>query len=185
MTTTEPRTEPLATQDSAGGKGDSATPRPPKRRRLMSLAARFWLILTVVAVVALSGFVVHRLHGVFGVHKGSFGGGSSGEVLDQFNAKTITLEVWGSPGSTATINYLDENSHPQQALDVPLPWKTELKSTKPGIPANLVAQGNGSWIACRFVVNNHDGSGDVIKAPNHSPPNETVNAFVYCLDKSA
>jgi Mycobacterium membrane protein len=185
MTTTEPRTEPLTTPKSDGSEGDTATSRPPKRRRLMSFAARFWLILTVLAVVALSGFVVHRLHGVFGVHKGSFGGGSSGEVLDQFNAKTITLEVWGSPGSTATINYLDENSHPQQALDVPLPWKTELKSTKPGIPANLVAQGNGSWIACRFVVNNHDGSGDVIKAPNHSPPNETVNAFVYCLDKTA
>ena len=139
----------------------------------------------IVAVVALSGFVVHRLHGVFGIHKGSFGGGTSGEVLDQFNAKTITLEVWGSPGSTATINYLDENSHPQQALNVPLPWNTVLKSTKPGIPANLVAQGDGSWIACRFVVNNHDGRGDVIKAPNHSPPNQTVNAFVYCLDKSA
>lgn len=185
MTTTDPRTEPLTTPDSAGGEGNTAARRPPKRRRLTSFAARFWLILTVIAVVALSGFVVHRLHGVFGVHSGSFGGGSPGDVIDQFNAKTITLEVWGSPGSTATINYLDENSHPQQALDVPLPWKTELKSTKPGIPANLVAQGNGSWIACRFVVNNHDGSGDVIKAPNHSPPNETVNAFVYCLDKSA
>jgi len=142
-------------------------------------------VLTVVSVVALSGFVVHRLHGVFGVHKGSFGGGTSGEVLDQFNAKTITLEVWGSPGSTATINYLDENSHPQQALNVPLPWSKVLSSTKPGIPANLVAQGDGSWIACQFVVNKHDGSGDVVKTPTHSPPNENVNAFVSCLDKSA
>jgi hypothetical protein len=34
-------------------------------------------------------------------------------------------------------------------------------------------------------VNKHDGSGDVVKAPNHSPPNQTVNAFVYCLDKCA
>jgi hypothetical protein len=25
----------------------------------------------------------------------------------------------------------------------------------------------------------------VIKTPNHSPPNENVNPFVYCLDKSA
>ena len=29
------------------------------------------------------------------------------------------------------------------------------------------------------------GSGDVIKTPNRSDPNQTVNAFVYCLDKSA
>lgn len=182
MTTTEPRTEPLKTQGAAGSEGKNATPKRTKRKGLLG---RFWLILTIAAVVALSGFVVHRLHGVFGVHKGSFGGGTSGEVLDEFNAKTITLEVWGSPGSTATINYLDENSHPQQALNVSLPWSKVLSSTKPGIPANLVAQGDGSWIACRFVVNNHDGHGDVIKAPNHSPPNESVNAFVYCLDKSA
>jgi hypothetical protein len=157
----------------------------PQRAKKKGLLSRFWLVLTIVAVVALSGFVVHRLHGVFGVHKGSFGGGSAGDVIDQFNAKTITLEVWGSPGSTATINYLDEDSHPQQALNVPLPWNTVLKSTKPGIPANLIAQGDGSWIACQFVVDNHDGRGAVIKAPNHSPANETVNAFVYCLDKSA
>jgi hypothetical protein len=181
VTTTEPRTEPLKTHGSAGSEGNKGVPRPAKK----SLLSRTWLVLVVAAVVALSGFVVYRLHGVFGVHRGSFGGGSSAEVLDEFNAKTITLEVWGPPGSVATINYLDENSHPQQALNVPLPWKTVLKSTKPGIPANLVAQGNGSWIACQFVVNNHDGRGDVIKAPNHSPPNETVKAFTYCLDKSA
>lgn len=184
MTTTKPRTEPLKTQGSGGREGESA-PRPSKRKGLSGLLSRFWLVLTLAVVVALSGFVVSRLHGVFGVHSGSFGGGTSGEVLDQFNAKTVTLEVWGSPGSTATINFLDENSHPQQALNVPLPWSKVLSSTKPGIPANLVAQGDGSWIACRFVVNNHAGGGDVIKAPNHSPPNETVNAFVYCLDKSA
>ena len=169
-------------QGSAGREGKNVAPQRAKRKGLLG---RFWLVLTIAAVVALSGFVVYRLHGVFGVHRGSFGGGTSGEALDQFNAKTITLEVWGSAGSTATINYLDENSHPQQALNVPLPWSKVLSSTKPGIPANLVAQGDGSWIACQFVVNNHDGRGDVIKTPNHSHPNETVNPFVYCLDKSA
>lgn len=176
---TEPRTEPLKTQGSAGNKTAS------QRTRKKGFLGRFWLVLTIAAVVALSGFVVYRLHGVFGVHRGSFGGGTSGEVLDEFNAKTITLQVWGPPGSTATINYLDENSHPQQALNVPLPWSKVLSSTKPGIPANLVAQGDGSWIACQFVVNKHDGSGDVIKTPNRSDPKQTVNAFVYCLDKSA
>jgi len=182
MTTSEPRTEPLRKQGSAGGEGNNVAPERAKKKGFLG---RFWLVLTIAAVVAISGFVVYRLHGVFGVHRGSFGGGTSGEVLDEFNAKTITLEVWGSPGSTATINYLDENSHPQQALNVPLPWSKVLSSTKPGIPANLVAQGDGSWIACQFVVNNHDGHGDVIKTPNHSPPDQTVNAMVYCLDKSA
>jgi hypothetical protein len=181
MTTTEPRRESQAPTVPPSGE-QKPGPRPAQKKGLFS---RFWLVLTIAAVVALSGFMVHRLHGVFGVHKGSFGGGTSGEVLDQFNAKTITLQVWGSPGSTATINYLDENSHPQQALNVPLPWSTILSSTKPGIPANLVAQGDGSWIACQFVVDNHDGRGAVIKGANRSPDNENVNAFVYCLDKSA
>jgi Mycobacterium membrane protein len=181
MTTTEPRTEPLKTPGSAGSEGRHA----PQRTKRKGLLSRYWLVITLAVVIALSGFVVHRLHGVFGIHKGTFGGGTSGEVLDQFNAKTITLEVWGSPNSTATINYLDENSHPQQALNVPLPWSKVLSSTKPGIPANLVAQGDGSSIGCRFVVDNHDGRGSVIKGENHSPPNENINAFVYCLDKSA
>jgi Mycobacterium membrane protein len=182
MTTTESKTEPLMKQGSAGSEGNKVA---AARAKKMGLLSRYWLVLTIAAVVALSGFVVYRLHGVFGVHRGSFGGGTSGEVLDEFNAKTITLQVWGSPGSTATINYLDENSHPQQALNVPLPWSKVLSSTKPGIPANLVAQGDGGWIACQFVVNNHDGRGDVIKAPNRSDSNETVKPFVYCLDKSA
>ena len=185
MTTTEPRTEPLKTQGSAGSDGNHAARKPPKRKGLTGLFARYWLVLTLAVVITLSAFVVHRLHNVFGIHKGSFGGGTSGEVLDSFNAKTVTLQVWGPPGSTATINYLDAETHPQQALNVPLPWSVVLSSTKPGIPANLVAQGDGAWIACQFVVNKHDGSGDVIKTPNRSDAKENVNAFVYCLDKSA
>ena len=189
MTTTEPRTASLDPMvPASSGEKVSAQrfkKRSKKRAKKKGLLGRFWLVLTVVAVVALSGFVVHRLHGVFGVREGSFGGGSTGDVIDQFNAKTIELQVWGPPGSTATINYLDENSHPQQALHVPLPWSKVLSSTKPGIPANLMAQGDSNWIACQFVVNNHDGRGDFIKTPNRSPANQTVNAFVYCLDKSA
>ena len=48
----------------------SAEEKPgPQRAKKKGLLSRFWLTLTIVAVVALSGFVVHRLHGVFGVHK--------------------------------------------------------------------------------------------------------------------
>ena len=137
MTTTEPRTEPLATPGSGADK--AALRQSVKRRPLYALLSRFWLVLVLAAVIAVSGFVVHRLHEVFGVHSGSFGGGSSADVIDQFNAKTITLEVWGSPGSTATINYLDENSHPQQALNVPLPWNDSIEVNEarhPGQPGS-------------------------------------------------
>ncbi|EUA40268.1 conserved membrane family protein [Mycobacterium avium subsp. avium 2285 (R)] len=78
-------------QDSAGREGGETA---RQRARKKGFLGRFWLVLTIAAVVALSGFVVYRLHGIFGVHPGSFGGGTSGEVLDEFNAKTITLQVW-------------------------------------------------------------------------------------------
>ena len=67
MMRTEPRIDPLTTPASSGGEGNTATRQPAKRRGLSGLVTRFWLILTVLAVVALSGFVVHRLHDVFGV----------------------------------------------------------------------------------------------------------------------
>ena len=70
MTTTESRKEsldptvPPSTEEKLG----------PQRANKKGLLGRFWLVLTIVAVVALSGFVVHRLHDIFGVHSGSFGG---------------------------------------------------------------------------------------------------------------
>ena len=47
MTTTEPRTEPLKTQGSAGNDGKQA----PERTKRKGLLSRFWLVLTVVVVV--------------------------------------------------------------------------------------------------------------------------------------
>ncbi|MGH3261375.1 MAG: MmpS family transport accessory protein, partial [Trebonia sp.] len=72
MATTEPRTGPLQKQGSAGREGKKVA---PQRSGAKGILARFWLVLTIATVVALSGFVVYRLHGVFGVHRGSFGGG--------------------------------------------------------------------------------------------------------------
>jgi hypothetical protein len=184
MTTTEPRTEPLATP-VAGAGGKDASRRPAKRSGLSGLLTRFWVVLVIVAVVAISGFCVYRLRGIFGVHGNTFGGGAVAEDIKPFNPKVLTLEVWGPPGSLATINYLDKDSKPQQALNVPLPWSTQLTTTQPSLPANLVAQGSGSWIACKITLDDNDGRGPIVKATNQSPANETVQAFTFCLNKSA
>jgi hypothetical protein len=185
MTTTEPRTEPLATQVAGAGEEKGATRRPTKRSGLSSLLTRFWVVLVIAAVVAVSGFCVYRLRGIFGVHGNAFGGGAVAEEIKPFNPKVLTLEVWGSPGSVATINYLDKDSKPQQALNVPLPWSTELTTTQPSLPANLVAQGSGDWIACKITLDDNDGRGPVVKATNQSPADESVHAFTFCLNKSA
>lgn len=186
MTTTEPRTEPLATPVAGAGAEQVANRKPTGQRSLLSrLLTRFWVVLVIVAVVAVSGFCVYRLRGIFGVHGNTFGGGAVAEDIKPFNPKVLTLEVWGPPGSVATINYLDKDSKPQQALNVPLPWSKELTTTQPSLPANLVAQGSGAWIACKITLDDNDGRGPVVKATNQSPTNETVQAFTFCLNKSA
>jgi Mycobacterium membrane protein len=185
MTTTEPRTEPLATQVAGAGEAQVASRRPTKRSGLSGFLTRFWVVLVIAAVVAVAAFGVYRLRGIFGVHGNTFGGGAVAEEIKPFNPKVLTLEVWGPPGSVATINYLDKDSKPQQALNVPLPWSTELTTTQPSLPANLVAQGSGDWIACKITLDDNDGRGPVVKATNQSPANETVHAFTFCLNKSA
>ncbi|MBV8863751.1 MAG: hypothetical protein JO082_10295 [Mycobacterium sp.] len=185
MTTTEPRTEPLPTQVEPSGDDKVTKVRRVARRSFFGLFRRFWIVIVIVAVAALSAFCVYRLHGIFGVRGNTFGGGAVAEEITPFNPKVLTLEVWGPPGSVATINYLDKDSKPQQALNVPLPWSTELTTTQPSLPANLVAQGSGAWIACKITLDDNDGRGPVVKATNQSPANETVHAFTFCLNKSA
>lgn len=185
MTTTEPRTEPLPTQAPGGSAERVGSQRPTKRSGLSGLLTRFWVVLVIVAVVAVSGFCVYRLRGIFGVHGNTFGGGAVAEEIKPFNPKKLLLEVWGPPGSVATINYLDKDSHPQQALNVALPWSQELTTTQPSLPANLVAQGSGAWIACKITLDDNDGRGPIVKATNQSPANETNRAFTFCLNKSA
>ena len=150
--------------------------RRAKKSSIGGAARRVWVLLVIMAVVAITGFCVYRLHGIFGVHGNKSGGESSFDNIVPFNPKVLLLEVWGSPGNVATINYLDVNAQPQQILDVTLPWSLTITTTLPAVAANLVAQGNGSSIGCRITV---DG---VVKSERQV--NE-VSAYTFCLDKSA
>lgn len=150
--------------------------RRVKRFSIAGLAKRLWMVLLIAAVVAVGGFCVHRLHGVFGVHGNTFGTGAVSNDIVPFNPKVVILEVFGAPGNVATINYLDVNAKPQQVLDTTLPWSLTITTTLPAVAANLVAQGNGDSIGCRITV---DG---VVK--NERFVNE-VHAYTFCLDKSA
>jgi hypothetical protein len=133
------------------------------------------MVVVVVVVVASAGFAVYRLHGSFGAHNStSPAGANSGEIVP-FNPKQVVLEVFGAPGTVATINYLDVNAQPQRVDKVTLPWSYTITSTDPAIVGNVVAQGNGDSIGCRIIVNG------VVK--DERSFNE-VNAYTYCLDKS-
>lgn len=134
------------------------------------------MVLVAAVVIAAAGFGVYRLHGVFGSHDSASGAGTVSNEIVPFNPKHVHLEVFGAPGTVATINYLDDKAQPQRALDVTLPWSYTITTTQPAVFANVVAQGDGNLIGCRITVNG------VVK---NEKTVSKVSAYTFCLDKSA
>lgn len=143
---------------------------------ITSLVRRGWILLVVVAVVAVAAFCVFRLHGVFGSHNNTSAGGGISDQTEPFSPKHITLEVFGDPGAVATINYVDINVQPRQVLNAALPWSLTMVTTQPGAFSNLVAQGNSNSLGCRITV---DGEVKDERIVNQ------VSAYTFCLVKSA
>ncbi|OBB29100.1 hypothetical protein A5792_20030 [Mycolicibacterium peregrinum] len=131
------------------------------------------LVATVVLLVA--GFVVYRLHGIFASHDVTSTPSGSVNDIVPFNPKHVVIEVFGPPGTVATITYLDVNAQPQRADNFSLPWAYDTTTTQPAVFVNVQAQGDGSSIGCRIKID------DVIKDERTV---NTLNAFTSCLDKS-
>ena len=136
---------------------------------------RGWMLLIAVAVVAVAGFSVNRLHGIFGSHNITSTASAFSNEIVPFNPKHVVLEVFGTPGTVATINYLDVNAQPQRVDDRALPWSYDVTTTEPAVFVNVVAQGDSDSIGCRIII---DG---VVKDQRSV---NTVNAYTFCLDKS-
>jgi hypothetical protein len=147
-----------------------------KRLSIGGVLRRRWTVIVAVLVVAVVAFTVGRLHGIFGSHNTV--SRPSAESLDNstYNPKRVLFEVFGSPGSVATINFLDEHAQPQRVDDATLPWSHPLTTTDPTLFADLRAQGDGSTIGCRITVNG-------VVTDERSTNN--VNGYISCLDKSA
>lgn len=133
------------------------------------------MVLVAVLVITLAGFAIYRLHGIFGSHTTTAANSGLSNEIVPFNPKRVVLEVFGDPGATATINYLDVNAQPQQVKDAPLPWSFTITTTEPAVIGNVVAQGNGDTLGCRITIN-----GEV---KDQRTVNK-VDAYTYCLDKS-
>lgn len=136
---------------------------------------KIWMPLVILVVVAIAAFAVDRLHGVFGKTEITRAGSGLANDPKPFNPKVVVYEVFGPPGATATVNYLNLDAEPQIARDVTLPWTLELSTTAPAAAANLVAQGYSDSIGCRITV---DG---VVKAERWS---NGVAAQTFCIVKS-
>ncbi|MFY9337917.1 MAG: MmpS family transport accessory protein [Mycobacterium sp.] len=144
------------------------------KRTLTSVLGRAWLVWVTIAVVALAGFAVYRLQGAFGTLDTTTPGGAADQIVP-FNPKRVQLEVFGDPGATATITYMDVNSRPQRVDGAVLPWFYDDSTTTPAVLVNVQAQGDGSTLGCRITI---DGIVKVERLQNRA------DAYVFCLDKS-
>ncbi len=136
---------------------------------------RRWMPLVAVVVIAVAGFAVYRLHGIFAsADVTSTASGSANEIVP-FNPKHVVLEVFGPPGTVATITYLDVDAQPQRADAVTLPWAYDTTTTQPAVFVNVAAQGDSDSIGCRIKID------DVVKDERST---NNVNAYTFCLDKS-
>ena len=170
---------PQGTQPDAQPQGSP----PPKRKRprrtlgywLSRLLRKAWMPLLIVLVVTIGAFVVDRLHGVFGKTELTRQGSGLANDPKPFNPKSVTYEIFGPPGTVATINYLNLDAEPQIARDVTLPWSLTLTTTAPAAAANIVAQGDSDSIGCRITV---DGVTKDEKVSNG------VSAQTFCIVKS-
>jgi Mycobacterium membrane protein len=142
----------------------------------MSVVKRGWIPLVIVGLVAIAGFAVYRLHGVFGVHPATSALSAHADDIKPFNPKHVTLEVFGAAGTVADINYLDVNASPQRVDGTPLPWTYSVATTAPAVSVNVVAQGDGQVIGCRITVN-----GDL----RDQRTVEGIRPQTFCLVKSA
>lgn len=163
----------------AGPNRQQAQPAAHRTRRRggpLTLLRKVWLPIVILIVVAVAAFGVFRLHGVFGKTETTRPGSGLANDTKPFNPKTVVYEIYGPPGTVATINYLDLDAQPQIARDVTLPWSITLTTTAPAASANIVAQGDSDTIGCRITVN-----GEL----KDEKTNTGVNAQTFCLVKSA
>lgn len=181
---------PGAAADGAGG----SAPAPSRRERraaaravkaakprrgpgywAMRLLRKAWMPLVIAVVVVVAAFSVDRLHGVFGKTELTRAGSGLANDPKPFDPKVVVYEIFGPPGTVATVNYLDLDAEPQIARDVTLPWTLTLTTDAPAAAGNIVAQGDSDTIGCRITV---DG---VVKDER---VRTGVSAQTFCIVKS-
>lgn len=138
---------------------------------------RLWIPLVILLVIAAGGFAVSRLRTVFGSdHRVPYSDTrrDDGKPLDP---KYLRYEVFGAPGTTATISYFGADGSPEKLDNVTLPWSLEFPITTAASVGSIAAQGDTDTIGCRILV------GGVIKA--EKIVNHEVSSFTSCLLKAA
>ncbi len=135
-----------------------------------------WIPLLVVVVVAVGGFTVSRLHGIFGSEKRVTYSDTKSAESKTYDPKQMSYEVFGAPGTVANISYFDKDTEPIYITNISLPWRMQFDIGNATAIGSLMAQGDTGNIGCRITV---DGE---VKAEKVATG---TNAFTSCLLKNA
>lgn len=130
----------------------------------------------MVVVVAVGGFTVSRIRGIFGSRQLPTYAGSMSDEKTKSDPKRVVYEVFGAPGTVADINYMDDQGEPHQVNGARLPWSVEIVTDAPSMTGNVLAQGDSNFIGCRV---SKDGEVKDERTSNQ------VSAYIYCFVKSA
>ena len=132
---------------------------------------QLWIPLVILVVIGAGGWTVSRLHGAFGAEKQRLYTDTRIGNTTSFSPKHMTYEVFGPPGTVASISYFDVDADPRRVEEAPLPWSVEFASTEATALAGVAAQGTGDSLGCRILV---DG---VVKAQKIT---HEASAFASC-----
>jgi Mycobacterium membrane protein len=143
---------------------------------VLRILRRVWLPLLIAVVATVGGFAVARVRDMFGHETFGYVAEGNRQETKPFNPKRLTYEVYGTSGTVADLNYYDENAQPTQINGVRLPWSFTIVTTLTSLSGNIVAQGDGSQIGCRIIVNGEVRSERV---------SNEHDAYTYCIAKSA
>lgn len=150
--------------------------RQSEELAIFRILKRLWIPLVLVMVGVAGGFTVSRLHGVFGSQSRPTYTSAEREEKRPHDPKHLVYEVFGPPGTVATISYFDADAEPQLVKDATLPWSVEFPISEATAMGNVTAQGNTDSIGCRILV------GDEVK---DEKVRQGVSAFTFCVLKAA
>lgn len=143
---------------------------------IVRVLGRVWIPLVILLVIGTGGFIVSRVHGMFGSEKRPSYAESHATGTRPATAKQVLYQVFGPAGTVADISYFDVDAQPQRVDGAHLPWSLTMTINSPAVVADIVAQGDRHSIGCRILV---DGK---VKAERVS---NGVNAYTHCLVQGA
>ncbi|WP_174400435.1 MmpS family transport accessory protein [Mycolicibacterium sphagni] len=138
---------------------------------------RLWIPFVIIVVIAAGGFAVSKLRGIFGSDESTPYSDTRTDGGKPIDPKYMRYEIFGPPGTVATISYFGADGNPEKVDGVTLPWSVEFPITTAASVGSIAAQGDTDSIGCRILVG---GEVKTEKVVHHE-----VSSFTSCLLKAA